>query len=79
MSGKVTAYVHKTAIKKWDICAGNALLRAVQGKMTTLNSQNIDYSPYGSFKNSDGLLATLGNKEGKLHDLFIKSLAKPKS
>ena len=26
-------YVHKTAIKKWDTCAGDAILRAVDGAM----------------------------------------------
>lgn len=50
-------YVHTTFIKKWDICAGNAILKAVGGHMTTLKGQDIDYS--GSAGNEGGLLASV--------------------
>lgn len=50
-------YLHVTFIKKWDICAGNALLSAVGGHMTTLKGEEIDYS--GSEGNSGGLLASV--------------------
>ncbi|XP_062574994.1 inositol monophosphatase 3-like [Saccostrea cucullata] len=59
IEGRADAYVHTTRIKKWDICAGNALLSAFHGKMTTLEGAFIDYSSRKEVKNNDGLLATL--------------------
>ena len=37
------AYVHVTKIKKWDICAGDAILRALGGKLTDLDGKEVDY------------------------------------
>ncbi|XP_030630083.1 inositol monophosphatase 3 [Chanos chanos] len=50
-------YIHVTFIKKWDICAGNAILKALGGHMTTLKGEEIDYS--GSAGNPGGLLASI--------------------
>lgn len=62
---KVDAYVHVTAIKKWDICAADALISATNGQMTTLKDAAINYSaPHkvadssNGVVNSDGLLVT---------------------
>lgn len=52
------AYVHITFIKKWDICAGAALLTALGGHMTTLKGEDIDYS--GDPLNKGGLVASVG-------------------
>ncbi len=35
------AYVHVTLIKKWDICAGNAILNALGGKLTDLAGKTV--------------------------------------
>ncbi|XP_040911455.1 inositol monophosphatase 3 [Toxotes jaculatrix] len=51
-------YIHITFIKKWDICAGAALLNAMGGHMTTLKGEDIDYS--GTPLNKGGLVATVG-------------------
>ncbi|KAG7999522.1 Inositol monophosphatase 3, partial [Nibea albiflora] len=51
-------YVHITFIKKWDICAGAALLNALGGYMTTLKGEAIDYS--GTPLNKGGLVASIG-------------------
>lgn len=50
-------YIHVTYIKKWDICAGNAVLRALGGHMTTLNGEEISYT--GSDGNEGGLIASI--------------------
>ena len=56
-------YLHTTAIKKWDICAGNAVLNTLGGRMTTRRGDHIDYSLEGNPKNSDGIVATATETE----------------
>ena len=41
------AYVHVTKIKKWDICAGDAILRALGGRLTDLDGREVDYRDQG--------------------------------
>ena len=63
LSGAADLYLHVTKIKKWDICAPNALLSAVDGTMTTLEGKGINYSGEGGAANEKGLLASR-DKEG---------------
>ncbi|KAM3604840.1 uncharacterized protein V6R79_016879 [Siganus canaliculatus] len=51
-------YIHITYIKKWDICAGAAILNALGGQMTTLKGEDIDYSD--TPLNKGGLVASVG-------------------
>lgn len=78
INGSIDAYVHTTRIKKWDICAGNAILNAVGGQMTTLNGQSLDYSDTQNVQNNDGLLATL-YEHRKFLDIFGAAFKKQKS
>lgn len=41
---KADLYIHVTYIKKWDICAGNAILKALGGTLTTLSGEEISYT-----------------------------------
>ncbi|XP_028328725.1 inositol monophosphatase 3 [Gouania willdenowi] len=50
-------YIHVTFIKKWDICAGAAVLNALGGHLTTLKGENIDFRD--TPLNKDGLVATV--------------------
>lgn len=68
--GKADAYIHVTLIKKWDICAGNALLNTLGGKMTALDGSVIDFSDPLDLKNNKGLVATLHN-----HEKFVDKLS----
>ncbi|XP_058814068.1 putative inositol monophosphatase 3 isoform X2 [Topomyia yanbarensis] len=70
-----TAYIHSTAIKKWDICAGSAILAAVGGKMTNLKNQDISYTDKDSFVNENGLLATAAES---IHELYIAKIIEQK-
>ncbi|KAJ8974601.1 hypothetical protein NQ317_019346 [Molorchus minor] len=65
-TGIVDAYLHITVIKKWDICAGNAILDALGGKMSTKFNKDIDYSSNSEVINSDGLIATMED-----HKMFL--------
>lgn len=56
---RADAYVHVTLIKKWDICAGDALLRTFGGKMSTLDNEEIEYGDGSKPANEKGLLAAL--------------------
>ncbi|RVE47377.1 hypothetical protein evm_007976 [Chilo suppressalis] len=58
VNGTYDVYLHATAIKKWDLCAGNAIIKAVDGKMTTTKGENIDYSSDSSVKVTGGIIVT---------------------
>ena len=43
-NGGAESYFHSGKIKKWDICAGEAILKSTcYGKMTDMNGEQIDY------------------------------------
>ncbi|XP_055608709.1 putative inositol monophosphatase 3 [Uranotaenia lowii] len=71
LHNNATAYIHSTAIKKWDICAGNAILNAVGGRMTDLKNQEITYNDRDAFVNDNGLLAAAANV---VHELYIRKI-----
>ena len=49
IKGDYDVYVHTAQIKKWDLCAGTALLSTAQGRITDLAGQgkNIYITPDG--------------------------------
>ncbi|CAH0693926.1 unnamed protein product [Spodoptera exigua] len=58
VNGTYDVYLHATAIKKWDLCAGDAIIKSVHGKMTTIKGDTIDYSANSNVKVSGGILVT---------------------
>jgi Golgi-resident PAP phosphatase len=52
-------YVHTTAIKKWDVCAADALIRSVGGALVDLEGQELDYSHGSDVLNKNGLLVAV--------------------
>lgn len=66
-----TAYIHTGYIKKWDLCAGNAILNSLNGKMTDLSNEEIKYTSDGDVKHTTGLVATLTN-----HRFYIDKIRK---
>ena len=50
-NGGAESYFHDNKIKKWDICAGEAILRSTcYGKFTDMNGDKIDYRYNGKIR-----------------------------
>lgn len=73
LHGNATAYLHTTAIKKWDICAGNAILDNLKGKMTDLDDADLDYGLQAKALNGRGVLASYQDQHDKLIDKIRES------
>uniref|UniRef100_A0A0K2SYR5 Putative inositol monophosphatase 3 n=1 Tax=Lepeophtheirus salmonis TaxID=72036 RepID=A0A0K2SYR5_LEPSM len=73
IKGHQDAYIHVTLIKKWDICPGNALLRALGGNLTTLKGEEVNYSDKDE-KNKGGVLAALHD-----HDRYVRAFREYKN
>lgn len=71
MEGFADAYVHNTLIKKWDLCAPNALIESVDGRMTTLMGNSIPYSFEDDVRNEFGVLAAATYSQ---HQKFFQKL-----
>ncbi|XP_067121097.1 putative inositol monophosphatase 3 [Centruroides vittatus] len=69
IQGNATAYIHITLIKKWDVCAGNALLNAIGGRMTTLGGEELQYGAQDNVRNENGLLAAVYK-----HSIYLNKL-----
>ena len=68
LEGVVNAYVYPSiGTKKWDACAGDAILRAVGGRLTDIRGREIVYENRpDNIMNKSGLLVTLTG-----HDQFL--------
>uniref|UniRef100_A0A1I7T736 inositol-phosphate phosphatase n=2 Tax=Caenorhabditis tropicalis TaxID=1561998 RepID=A0A1I7T736_9PELO len=61
VNGTAELYLHTTAIKKWDTCAGDAILRTMGGAMLDLEGEPLRYSSADPILNKKGLLGTVRN------------------
>lgn len=71
VNGTYDVYLHATAIKKWDLCAGDAIIKSVDGKLTTTKGDFIDYSSSENVKVTDGILVSRYD-----HDFYLKKMPK---
>uniref|UniRef100_A0A6E8V3U2 Putative inositol monophosphatase 3 n=1 Tax=Anopheles coluzzii TaxID=1518534 RepID=A0A6E8V3U2_ANOCL len=75
IQNNATAYLHTTHIKKWDICAGDAILGAIGGRMSDLHNENIAYHRDTPALNPNGLLAA---SLSSTHEAYIKRIVESK-
>uniref|UniRef100_A0A182MC89 Putative inositol monophosphatase 3 n=1 Tax=Anopheles culicifacies TaxID=139723 RepID=A0A182MC89_9DIPT len=75
IQNNATAYLHTTHIKKWDICAGDAILGAIGGRMSDLHNENIVYNRDTPSLNPNGLLAAALTAT---HEAYIKRIVESK-
>lgn len=75
IQNNATAYLHTTHIKKWDICAGDAILGAIGGRMSDLHNENIVYHRDTPALNPNGLLAAALSST---HEAYIKRIVESK-
>jgi inositol monophosphatase 3 len=67
-------YLHTSKIYKWDVCAPNAILNNLGGRLTMRNGNKINYSTKGKTDESvDGIIASLYN-----YDYFFNMFKKEK-
>lgn len=52
-----------THIKKWDVCAGHAIIRALGGRVSTMKDESIKYGSTDEILIKNGLLASLHNDD----------------
>lgn len=77
LKGEADIYLHKTYIKKWDICAPNALINfASSGHMGPLHAAhgpiNYDFESHAVHKN--GIFATVNTQLVKQHEAIVSAL-----
>jgi Golgi-resident PAP phosphatase len=75
--GHADAYLHITKIKKWDLCAGEGIVRALGGNVTNLYGQVVDYRPPNNQKDDvlvdNGFIISVEN-----HHWFLNGCKKAK-
>lgn len=72
LEGKADMYVYATSgTKKWDTCAGEALLKARGGCLSDSRGCSIPYDPEGEMANVHGVVAS---SCAAVHDMIISVL-----
>ncbi len=63
IEGGVDAYVFPSnGTKKWDSCAGDAIVREAGGIMTDVNGALLEYSSWENYRNKMGLVVTMSKE-----------------
>uniref|UniRef100_A0A915D7V1 inositol-phosphate phosphatase n=1 Tax=Ditylenchus dipsaci TaxID=166011 RepID=A0A915D7V1_9BILA len=72
IQGTAELYLHTTAIKKWDICAGDAIIRSAGGSLIDLQGQSFVYSAKTEELNKNGMNSITKRNEDSLRRLRLR-------
>jgi hypothetical protein len=53
--------LHTSRIYKWDLCAPNAIISSLNGKLTDINGSFIDFSHRSNVKAVNGVIAAIND------------------
>ena len=63
-AGHEDVYIHSTVIKKWDICAGAAILNTLGGRLTDADGKDIDFRKAWEYTHETGIIAAKYDQPG---------------
>lgn len=63
-AGHEDVYVHSSLIKKWDLCAGAAILNTLGGRLTDAEGKDLDFTNEWEFRHETGLVAAKYDQPG---------------
>jgi len=69
--GHEDVYVHSSLIKKWDLCAGAAILNSLGGRMTDIDGKEIHFDDETDFKHKSGIIAAKYDQPGYVHAMRL--------
>jgi len=69
--GHEDVYLHSSLIKKWDLCAGAAILNSLGGRMTDIEGKEINFDHEWEFKHERGIIAAKYDQPGYVHAMRL--------
>jgi len=72
-AGHEDVYLHSSLIKKWDLCAGAAILNTLGGRMTDTEGKEINFANEWDFKHEGGIVAAKYDQPGYVAALKVLS------
>jgi len=69
--GHEDVYLHSSLIKKWDLCAGAAILNSLGGRITDTQGKDITFDHEWEFKHEGGIIAAKYDQPGYVQAMKI--------
>lgn len=69
--GHEDVYLHSSLIKKWDLCAGAAILNTLGGRLTDAEGEDIDFSHEWEYRHETGIVAAKYDQAGYVQALKL--------